>query len=35
MPFGRNLAPSMLHRHAGNAEAVARIDWCVAQHALG
>ena len=35
MPFGRNLAPSMLHRHAGHAEAVARIDWCVAQHALG
>lgn len=35
MPFGRNLAPSMLHRHAGHAEAVARIDWCISQHALG
>lgn len=35
MPFGRSLAPSMLHRHAGHAEAVARIDWCISQHALG
>lgn len=35
MPFGRNLAPSMLHRHDGHAEAVARISWCVDQHALG
>ena len=35
MPFGRGLAPSMLHRHAGHAEAVARISWCVDQHALG
>ena len=25
MPFGRGLAPSMLHRHGGHAEAVARI----------
>ena len=25
MPFGRSLAPSMLHRHDGHAEAVARI----------
>ena len=24
MPFGRSLAPSMLHRHDGHAEAVAR-----------
>ena len=25
MPFGRGLAPAMLHRHPGHAEAVARI----------
>ncbi|HET8601199.1 MAG TPA: AAA family ATPase [Segeticoccus sp.] len=35
MPFGRALAPSMLHRHAAHAEAVARIGWCIDQHALG
>src|SRR3954468_9256197 len=35
MPFGRSLAPSMLHRHDGHAEAVARISWCIDQHALG
>ena len=35
MPFGRGLAPSMLHRHTSHAEAVARITWCVAEHALG
>jgi type II secretory pathway predicted ATPase ExeA len=34
-PFGRDLAPGMLHRHAAHAEAVARITWCVAEHALG
>ena len=35
MPFGRSLAPSMLHRHPGHGEALARITWCVDQHALG
>src|SRR3954451_11170802 len=35
MPFGRSLAPSMLHRHDGHAEAVARIGWWLDQHALG
>jgi len=35
MPFGRNLAPGMLHRHGSHAEAVARISWCITQHALG
>jgi len=35
MPFGRSLAPSMLHRHGGHAEATARIAWCIDQHALG
>jgi len=35
MPFGRDLAPGMLHRHPGHAEAVARITWCTGEHALG
>src|SRR5262249_336879 len=35
VPFGRDLAPGMLHRHHGHAEAVARITWCVNQHGLG
>jgi type II secretory pathway predicted ATPase ExeA len=33
-PFRRDLAPSMLHRHAGHAEAVARIRWCIHENAL-
>jgi type II secretory pathway predicted ATPase ExeA len=35
MPFGRDLAPGMLHRHASRNEAVARISWCVAERAIG
>jgi len=35
MPYGRNLAPGMLHRHASHAEAVARIGWCITERALG
>jgi len=35
MPFGRSLAPQMLHRHASHAEAAARIGWCISEHALG
>jgi type II secretory pathway predicted ATPase ExeA len=35
MPFGRALAPGMLHRHGAHAEAVARIGWCIAERALG
>ncbi len=35
MPFGRALAPGMLHRHISHAEAVARIGWCVTERALG
>ncbi|MEO3861865.1 ExeA family protein [Acrocarpospora sp. B8E8] len=35
MPFGRDLAPGMLHRHQTHNEAVARITWCVAERALG
>ena len=34
-PFGRELAPGMLHRHAAHGEAVARIGWCVAEHRIG
>ncbi len=34
-PFGRDLAPSMLHRHAAHNEAVARIGWCVADRRIG
>jgi type II secretory pathway predicted ATPase ExeA len=35
MPFGRDLAPGMLHRHTSHGEAVARVTWCIDQHALG
>jgi type II secretory pathway predicted ATPase ExeA len=35
MPFGRSLAPGMLHRHSSHAEAVARIGWCITERALG
>lgn len=34
-PFTKDLAPSMLHRHPGHAEAVARIAWCVEEAAIG
>ena len=35
LPFGKDLAPSMLHQHAGCAEAAARISWCISERALG
>jgi type II secretory pathway predicted ATPase ExeA len=35
MPFGRDLAPGMLHRHAAHGEAAARISWCIGERALG
>ena len=35
MPFGRALAPQMLHRHGAHTQAVARIRWCVSERALG
>ncbi|HEY2960683.1 MAG TPA: AAA family ATPase [Actinomycetota bacterium] len=35
IPFGRDLAPSMLHRHRTHAEAVARISWLIGERALG
>jgi type II secretory pathway predicted ATPase ExeA len=34
-PFVKELAPSMLHHHAGHDEAVARIAWCVGEAAIG
>jgi type II secretory pathway predicted ATPase ExeA len=34
-PFGRDLAPGTLHRHAAHDEAAARITWCVGEKALG
>lgn len=34
-PFGRDLAPGMLHRHRGHAEAVARITWLIGERAIG
>jgi type II secretory pathway predicted ATPase ExeA len=35
MPFGRELAPGMLHHHHGHDEAVARIRFCIEESALG
>ena len=35
MPFGRDLAPGMLHRHTSHNEAVARITWCVSERGIG
>jgi type II secretory pathway predicted ATPase ExeA len=35
MPFGRDLAPGMLHRHSAHGEAVARITWCVTERRIG
>jgi len=35
MPFGKDLAPGMLHAHRAHSEAVARISWCIAEQAIG
>ena len=35
MPFGRQLAPGMLHRHDAHNQATARITWCIQQRTLG
>ena len=35
MPFGRDLAPGMLHRHHAHSEAVARITWCITERHIG
>lgn len=34
-PFGRDLAPGMLHRHHAHKEAVARISWCITERSIG
>ena len=34
-PFGRDLAPGMLHRHPAHAEAGARITWCAGERGIG
>lgn len=33
-PFGRDLAPAMLHRHTSHGEAAARISWTINERAL-
>jgi type II secretory pathway predicted ATPase ExeA len=35
MPFGKDLAPGMLHAHRAHAEAVARIGWCISEQQVG
>jgi type II secretory pathway predicted ATPase ExeA len=35
MPFGRDLAPGVLHRHTAHNEALARIGWCIADRRIG
>ena len=35
MPFGRSIPVQALHPHPGHREAVARIQWCVAQRQMG
>src|SRR2546421_10395310 len=35
MPFGKDLAPGMLHAHAAHGEAVARISWGISEQAIG
>ncbi|MGH2743404.1 MAG: ExeA family protein [Pseudonocardiaceae bacterium] len=35
MPFGKDLAPGVLHAHSAHAEAVARISWCISEQAIG
>ena len=35
MSFGKDLAPGMLHAHDAHAQAVARIQWCISEQAIG
>ncbi|MDX3716061.1 AAA family ATPase [Streptomyces europaeiscabiei] len=35
VPFGRNLAPGMLHRHDSHNQDVARISWYIAERSIG
>ncbi len=34
MPFGKDLAPAMLHHHAHHDQAVARISWCITHRGI-
>lgn len=34
-PFSRDIPPQALHPHPGHREAIARIQWCVAQRQMG
>jgi type II secretory pathway predicted ATPase ExeA len=34
-PFGRDLAPGMLHRSTAHGEATARIGWCITERRIG
>ncbi|MGH2927657.1 MAG: ExeA family protein [Solirubrobacteraceae bacterium] len=34
-PFGKDLAPGTLHCHDAHAQAVARIQWCISEQAIG
>jgi type II secretory pathway predicted ATPase ExeA len=35
MPFGPGIPPQALHPHPSHREAIARIQWCVAQRQTG
>ncbi|WP_326965483.1 ExeA family protein [Arthrobacter sp. CG_A4] len=35
MPFGRSIPAQALHPHPSHREAIARIQWCVAQRQMG
>ncbi|MGW5330318.1 hypothetical protein [Streptomyces sp. NPDC004014] len=34
MPFSRDLAPGMPHRHDSHDQADARISWCIAERSI-
>ena len=35
MPFGKNIAPGMVHHHHTHDQAVARISWAISETAIG
>nr|WP_291822175.1 AAA family ATPase [Candidatus Microthrix sp.] len=35
MPFGKNIAPGMVHHHQAHDQAVARISWAINETAIG
>lgn len=35
VPFSRDIPPQALHPHPAHREAIARIQWCVAQRQMG